>query len=190
MSRFLAIDADFGAVHVASGTIRAGLARLEKAISIPVREMLSPANAVELGHQVRDALKAAGIAPAPTLATVGRDKVIVKDVKIPRVTPAEEPGVVRFQASKEMSEAPDSIVLDYFTLDRPDPDGQVRVVTASVRKDLLAAYKSLCQAAGCAYRPVHGSSASPRTGRARRRVGARPPGVFLVLASRSPHPPP
>lgn len=148
MSRFLAIDADFGAVHVASGTIRAGLARLEKAISVPVREMLTPANAVDLGHQVRDALKSAGIAPAPTLATVGRDKVIVKDVKIPSVTPAEEPGVVRFQASKEMSESPDSIVLDYFTLDRPDPDGQIRVVTASVRKELLAAYKALCQAAG------------------------------------------
>ena len=47
-----------------------------------------------------------------------------------------------------MSEAPESVALDYFTLARDEPDGQVRVVTVSVRKDLVAAYRTLCQAAG------------------------------------------
>jgi len=148
LSRFLAIDAEHGAIHVAAGTVRGGQVRVEKAVTVPVGEALTPANAADLGRQLRDALKSAGIAPAPILATVGRDRVIVKDFKIPKVSAAEEPAVVRFQASKDMTEAPDSIVLDYFPLDREEPDGQIRAVTVSVRKDVLNAYKALCQAAG------------------------------------------
>ena len=74
--------------------------------------------------------------------------MILKDIKIPKVSAGEEPAVVRFQASKDMTEAPDAVVLDYYTLDREEPDGQVRAVTVSVRKDVVAAYKALCQAAG------------------------------------------
>jgi hypothetical protein len=149
LSRFLAIDADQGGIHVAVGTAaRGGAVRLEKAITVPAAEALSAANAADLGRQLKDALRAAGIAPGPAVAAVGRDRVIVKDFKIPRVSPGEEPAVVRFQAGKEMSEAPESVALDYFTLARDEPDGQVRVVTVSVRKDLVAAYRALCQAAG------------------------------------------
>ena len=148
MSRFLAIDAEHGAIHVAAGMVRGGQVRVEKAVTVPVGEALTPANAADLGRQLRDALKSAGIAPAPVLATVGRDRVIVKDFKIPKVSAAEEPAVVRFQASKDMTEALDSIILDYFPLDREEPDGQVRAVTVSVRKDVLNAYKALCQSAG------------------------------------------
>jgi len=148
LSRFLAIDAEHGAIHVAAGMVRGGQVRVEKAVTVPVGEALTPANAADLGRQLRDALKSAGIAPAPVLATVGRDRVIVKDFKIPKVSAAEEPAVVRFQASKDMTEALDSIILDYFPLDREEPDGQVRAVTVSVRKDVLNAYKALCQSAG------------------------------------------
>ncbi|HKB01022.1 MAG TPA: pilus assembly protein PilM [Gemmataceae bacterium] len=148
MPRFLAIDADHGAVHVAAGTNRGSQVRLEKAVTIKLTEPLAPANAADLGRQLRDALRAAGIAPGPVVAAVGRDRVILKDVKIPKVSAAEEPAVVRFQASKDMSEAADSVVLDYYTLTRDEPDGQVRAVTVSVRKDVLTAYRALCQAAG------------------------------------------
>ena len=149
MSRFLAIDADLGGIHVAVGTAaRGGAVRLDKALTVPVAEPLSPATAADLGRQLRDALKAAGVAPAPVVAAVGRDRVIVKDVKIPRVGPAEEPSLVKFQATKDATEAPDTVVLDYYSLARDEPDGQVRTVTVSVRKDLVAAYKALCQAAG------------------------------------------
>jgi len=149
LSRFLAIDADAGGIHVAVGTAgRGGAVRLEKAVTVPTAEALSAANAAELGRQLKDALRTAGIAPGPAVAAVSRDRVIVKDFKIPRVPAGEEPAVVRFQASKEMSEAPDSVALDYYSLAREESDGQVRVVTVSVRKDLVAAYKTLCQAAG------------------------------------------
>lgn len=148
MSRYLAFDVDHGSVHVAAGTARSGAARIEKAITITLGEALTPNNAADLGKQLRDALKSTGIQGGPAVAVVGRDRVIVKDFKIPKVSPTEEPNVVRFQASKEMTEAPESVALDYFTLERPEPDGQIRVVAASVRKDLLAAYKAFSLAAG------------------------------------------
>ena len=149
MSRFLAIDADSGGLHIATGSAaRGGAVRVEHALTVPTAEHVTATNAAELGRQLKDALRASGIAAAPVLFAVGRDRVIVKDFKVPRVAAAEEPNVVRFQASKEASEAPDAIVLDYFTLARDEPDGQVRAVTASVRKDLIAAYKALCAAAG------------------------------------------
>jgi Type IV pilus assembly protein PilM len=148
LSRYLAIDADHGALHVVAGTARGGQVRLEKAVTVPLGEPVSPGNAADLGRQLREALKAAGIAPGPTVAAVGRDRVILKDVKIPKVPAGEEPAVIRFQASKDMSEAADAVALDYYTLDREEPDGQVRAVTATVRKDVLAAYRALCQAAG------------------------------------------
>jgi Tfp pilus assembly PilM family ATPase len=149
LSRFLAIDADQGGIHVAIGTAaRGGAIRLENAITVPSAESLSTGNAADLGRQLKDALRTAGIAAGPAVAAVGRDRVIIKDFKIPRVPPGEEPAVVRFQAGKEMSEAPDSVILDYYALTRDEADGQVRVVTVSVRKDLVSAYKALCQAAG------------------------------------------
>jgi len=148
LSRILAIDIDQGSAYVASGVARGGSVKLDRAVTVSLGEPLTPSNAAALGKQLRDALKSFGIPASPVVAVVGRDRVILKDIKIPKVAPGEEPALVRFQATKDQTEAADTVVLDYFTLDRPDPDGQVRVVTASIRKDLLASYKTLCQSAG------------------------------------------
>jgi Tfp pilus assembly PilM family ATPase len=149
LSRFLAIDADAGGIHIVAGSaVRGGAVRVEHALTVPAAEHLTPANAADLGRQLKDALRTGGIAAGPAVAAVGRERFIVKDFKIPRVSPAEEPNIVRFQASKDATEAPDAVVLDYYTLARDEPDGQVRAVTVSVRKELVAAYKALCQAAG------------------------------------------
>jgi Tfp pilus assembly PilM family ATPase len=148
LSRFLAIDVDHGSVHVASGVTRGGTAKLESAITVSLGEALAPENAADLGKLLREALKSAGIHAAPTVAAVGRDRVILKDFKIPKVDPGEEPNLVRFQAGKEMTEAAESVALDYYTLDRAEPDGQIRAVTATIRKDQVTAYKAFCHAAG------------------------------------------
>jgi hypothetical protein len=148
LSRFLAIDADAGSVHVVAGVSQRGTVRVERAATFRLSAPLTPANAADAGRELKDALKAAGLAPAPVLAALGRDRVILKDVKIPRVAAHEEPAVVRFQASKDASEAAENVVLDYYTLDREEPDGQVRAVTVSVRKDIIAAIKTMAQAAG------------------------------------------
>ena len=149
MSRFLAIDVDQTHIHVLSGVAKGGVPKLESAATFPLRAPLSVATAAELGKDFREALKGAGIAPAPVLVSLGRDRVIVKDAKLPPGVPeAEEAGLVRFQANKDLTEAADSVVIDYYTLSRPEPDGQRRAVIVTVRREYLEAYKQLCQAAG------------------------------------------
>lgn len=153
MSRFLAIDLDPQGLFVAAGPARGGAARVEQALAwVPGADHGPPALAADtakaLGEQLRDRLKAAGIAPAPALVCVGRDKVILRDVTYPPVPPAEEAAVVRFQVLKELPENPDDLVLDYTPLAEPGPDGQRRATVVVIRKDVFAAVQAMCAAAG------------------------------------------
>lgn len=148
MSRFLAIDVDQTHVHVVAGVAKGGVPMLEAAASFPLKAPLSLVTAEDLGKDFREALKATRIGPAPVLVVLGRDKVIVKDAKIPPVPEAEEAAVVRFQATKDLTEAADAVIIDYYTLAKPDPDGQKRAVVVSLRKEYLEAYRQFCAAAG------------------------------------------
>src|SRR5204863_7470691 len=101
-----------------------------------------------LGRRLREHLKGAGIGAAPVLACVGRDRVILKDLRFPQVPPSEEAAVVRFQASKEISEAAEDVVIDYTTVGEPGPSGERRAFALVVRRSVVAAYQALCKAAG------------------------------------------
>src|SRR5437588_4027598 len=100
-------------MHVVAATIRGGAARIDKAVVWQEERVPNPAEAEELGHLLRDRLKEAGIAPAPVLACVARDRIIVKEVRFPAVPDTEEPAIVRFQAVKELTDAAEDVVIDY-----------------------------------------------------------------------------
>jgi hypothetical protein len=147
LSRFLAIDWDQQQLHVVAGDVRGGVVTFRRATVW--REERSPttlADAEELGRLLRQRLKEAGIAPAPVLACVGRDRVVVKEVRYPAVPEAEEPAIVRFQALKELTESPDDVVLDFAPLG--ENAGERRASVFSLRRELLAVYQKVCQVAG------------------------------------------
>lgn len=153
MSKYLAIDLDPQGLFVVSGSARGGAAAVEHALAWVAGDEHGPppltaATAKAIGEGLRDRLKAAGIPAAPVLVGIGRDKVILKDVKFPPVPPAEEPALVRFQALKELTESPDEVILDYLPLADAGADGERRATVVAVRKDVFAAVQAMCAAAG------------------------------------------
>ena len=149
MPRYISIDIESGQLFLSSVDVRGGSVQLEKALAIPAVGGLTAILAADLGKRIKEAMKEAGIAPAPLVACIGRERVVLKEIKYPAsVGAAEEPALVRFQVSKELAESGDGVVVDYFALPALDPDGQRRALAFAFRKDILAVYRTLSQAAG------------------------------------------
>ncbi len=150
MANFIAIDLDPQGLFVVAGSTR-GAAKVTHALAWPA-DATDPAPALTLdtakvlGEGLRDKLRAAGVQQAPMLVCVGRDRIILKELKYPPVSLTEEPALVRFQAMKEMSEAPEEVVLDYVPLGESGEERRSMAVV--LRKDLFSAIQAMCQAAG------------------------------------------
>jgi hypothetical protein len=153
VSKFIAIDLAPDGIYMVAGTARGGEARIERALSWTDADggeappLLGPDTARRIGEQIRDRLRAAGVANAPVLVSVGRGRVILKELRYPAVPPTEEPALVKFQAMKELSDSPDDVVLDYSPLANGAGDGQRRSMAVVIRKELFAAIQQMCAAA-------------------------------------------
>ena len=154
-TRYLAIDLDPEGLLVVSGPAGSSGARVERAHAwLPGNEhgppALTPANAKELGEALRDRLKAAGLPAGPVLVGIGRDKVILKELKHPPVDADSEAALIRFQAMKEIAENADEIVLDYAPIVEAgaDPTAERRAMAVVVKKDFFGAVQTMIAAAG------------------------------------------
>ena len=148
MPRFLALDWGPSRIRLVSAVAGRGTVRIEQALAWDEGEALTPATAEALGQRLRERLKAAHVGAAPVLGSLGRDQVIIKEIRYPRVAAAEEPALVRFQAAKELTEATEGLVIDYTPLDRPAAGGEQRALILVARRDLVNAWKAMCRAAG------------------------------------------
>ncbi|MBA4189835.1 MAG: hypothetical protein C0467_17775 [Planctomycetaceae bacterium] len=153
MSKFITIDLDAQGIFVVSGTARVGHAKVEQALAWVGTEAeggpptLRLETARHIGEQLRERLKAAGIAQAPVMVGVSRDRVVLKELRYPQVPPTDEPSIVRFQALKELSDAPEDVVLDYVPLAGESPTGEQRSIAVVIRKDLYRSIQQMCEVA-------------------------------------------
>ena len=148
MANYIAIDLDSQGLFAVAGSAR-GAAKVTHAVAWTGDDAPPPLTAdtaKAIGEALRDRLRAAGVSAAPAVVAVGRDRVILKELRYPPVPPADEPALVRFQALKEVSEAPDEIVLDYAPLG--EASGERRAMAVVLRKELFAAIRTMCEAAG------------------------------------------
>ena len=150
MSRLLAVDIQPHGLSLAEGRVRAGSLTINRILhwseGCPA---FSPESAAAIGTGLKERLQNAGITPAPLLLAIGRDRVILKELRYPPVPAADEPNLVRFQALKETSESPEDLLVDY--LPHPsDPDNPERRATAVIiSKTLIQAAQTFATAAGC-----------------------------------------
>ena len=146
MPRSLVLDWDKDRCLILVGNpTRSGI-KIERAVVWPQEEITSVRQAEEAGKTLRDFLKTSGVAAGPVLICVPRQRVLLKEIRCPTVSADDEPGMVRFQAAKELLETPEDVVLDYTHTVRSPTENQILV--AALRKDLLLAYQALCRAAG------------------------------------------
>jgi hypothetical protein len=148
LARFLALDWDTQQLHVVAGAGKHTQLHVRRAFVSPEETAPNLASAEALGKRLAALLKAENIPPAPVYVCVGRDRVILKEIGYPPVPAAEEPAVVRFQALKELTHAPDEVVIDYFPTGETGPQGERRALVLILRRELLTTYQALCKAAG------------------------------------------
>jgi Tfp pilus assembly PilM family ATPase len=148
LARYLALDWDQNQLNIVAVNVRGRTVRIEKAVSFNEERSPNPAEAAELGKHLRERLREAGIAPAPLLACVARDRVSLKEIRYPPVPENEEPDLVRFQAVKDLSETLDEVVIDFTRFPTPPEAQERRALVLIARKELVTAYQTLAQAAG------------------------------------------
>lgn len=148
MARFLALDWDHQQLLVVAATIIGGSVRIQKAVAWQEQQSPNFIEAEAQGRLLKERLKSARIAPAPVLACIGRDRVILKEVRYPAVPAHEEPAIVRFQAAKELTDPAEEVVIDYAPIGEPGALGDRRAQVMAVRREMLTAYQILCKSAG------------------------------------------
>jgi Tfp pilus assembly PilM family ATPase len=147
VARYLSLDWDHQQLLIVSANVGRGGVQIQKAVAFVETQDPHGGNAEALGKLLRERLDAAGIAPAPVLACVARERLIVKEVKFPHVPPSEEPALVRFQAVKELTDAAEDVIIDYTPINASEL-GERKALAIIVRKQLLKMYEAVCNAAG------------------------------------------
>jgi hypothetical protein len=154
LARFLGIDWNPGShgqaplLCIVEASVHRGKLRVQRALSWPEAPSPDSAGAAEAGRRLRERLKEAGIAPAPVLYAIGRDRVLFREVRYPDVPADEVAAVVHYQAAKELTFSPEEAVIDYTLSSSPGPLGEKRALVAVLRKEPLSAIQQTCQAAG------------------------------------------
>jgi Tfp pilus assembly PilM family ATPase len=180
LARYLAIDWEQEQLHVVqASTLRSGV-RVEQALSWSFPEPLTAAAAEGLGKKLREALKEANVAAAPVLACVGRERVILKELRYPAVPVNEEPAIVRFQAAKELTESVDDSIIDYTPMGNGDP-AERHALAVIVRKEVVNSLQGLCRGLGMKLLAVTPRPAAVIGALDRSRQGSKPVGAVEAL---------
>jgi Tfp pilus assembly PilM family ATPase len=145
MPRYVALEWDNTEVRLLVGRIRTNHVELEHALTLPLTagEARTPN---EIGEAIHDALTKIGAAGLEAIVAVGRANIELRFLTVPPVPPEELPELVRFQASRQFSQAIEEGLIDFAPL---ASSGQppTSVLAAAITPDLLKSIRAVCEAA-------------------------------------------
>jgi hypothetical protein len=142
----LVIDWDQDRCNILEGIVTRAGVKIERAVAWAQEEIFAEPQGADAGRKLREFLKSSNIAPAPLLVCLPKQRVLLKELRCPSVSEADEPAMVRFQGTKELLENPDDVILDYSHLSRSATESLI--LLTAMRKDLLAGYTALAKEAG------------------------------------------
>jgi hypothetical protein len=146
LASWIILDWDQDQFHVlCAQSARRGV-QVTRAVTWTHPEPFTPSTAERVGKALRDFLATAGIANAPVIVGLGRDRIFLKELRFPQIEAHEEANLVRFQTSKELTESIENFAVDYIHLNGTSSDRQIMTVAA--RRDMLLMLQTLCQSAG------------------------------------------
>jgi hypothetical protein len=128
------------------GNVSRSGVKIEQAACWEQEEIFGAEQGDAAGKKLKDFLKSAGLTAAPLLVCLPKQRILMKELRCPKVSADEEAALVRFQATKELLENPEDVVVDYAYLSQAQTENLI-LVTA-LRRDLLAGYNALAKAAG------------------------------------------
>lgn len=146
MAAWLVLDWDQDQFHIVSASSGRRGAQIVKAVTWAHPEPFTPSTAERVGKALRDFLKSANIPVNPVIVGLGRDRIFLKELRFPPIAAHEEAALVRFQTGKELTESVDSYAVDYVHMNTGA--GERQIITAAVRRDVVAMIQTMCQAAG------------------------------------------
>jgi hypothetical protein len=144
----LAIDWEQQTLRIVSANTKRGAAVIERGFELTLDAELTAENGEAVGRKLRDALKAQGIAAAPVVVCLGRDRMLVKDIEHPAVSEMDEPGLVRLQATKHLADGAEELAIDYMPLGPGATAGSRQALIVAIKRSLVTALQALCRGAG------------------------------------------
>jgi len=104
-----------------------------------------------LAEEVKALFEEAGIRKKHVITAVSNRQAITRNIMVPKMTVAELEEAIKWEAERYIPFPIDEVELDFFVLDNPDDieaGGQLEVIIAAARLDLLTQQVELLRAAG------------------------------------------
>jgi type IV pilus assembly protein PilM len=104
-----------------------------------------------LAAEVRALFDEAGIRKRHVITAVSNRQAITRNIMVPKMTVKELEEAIKWEAERYIPFPIDEVELDFFVLDNPDdiePGGQLEVIIAAARLDLLTQQVEMLREAG------------------------------------------
>jgi len=104
-----------------------------------------------LAEEVKALFEEAGIRKKHVITAVSNRQAITRNIMVPKMTVAELEEAIKWEAERYIPFPIDEVELDFFVLDNPDDieaGGQLEVIIAAARLDLLTQQVEVLRAAG------------------------------------------